>query len=103
MAVLGMHDCYRNFPQAFVGRTEHAHFGDLGAGVELGLDFRRRDVLAAPDDDLFLAIDDEQISVVVEVADVARADESIWGKKSRGRFGIGPIALDIGSRSNRDL
>ena len=43
-------------------------------GVDRGLDLLHADILAAADDDVLLAIDDEQIFVLVEIADVAGAE-----------------------------
>ncbi len=70
-----MDDRDRHFAEPLVGRAEHRRFGDRGAGVAFRLDLGRRDILAAADDDVLLAVDDEQIAVLVEIADVAGADD----------------------------
>src|SRR4051812_19988716 len=70
-AIFQMNDRDWHFAQALIRRPEYRDFGDRWAGVAFGLHLRRRDILAAADDDLFLAVDDEQIAVVIEIADVA--------------------------------
>ena len=71
MAVFRMNDCYRHFSQALIGRPEDAYFGNLGACIEFSLHLCGGNVLAAADDDFFLAIDDEKIAGIVEIADAA--------------------------------
>ena len=66
-----------DFAEPLVGRGEHADLADVGAGVAGRLDLGRRNVLAAADDDVLLAVDDEQIAVLVEIADVAGAHEAV--------------------------
>ena len=95
-AVWQMDDRDRHFAEPLVGRAEHRRFGDVGAGVAGRLDLGRRDILAAADDDVLLAVDDEQIAVLVEIADVAGADIAVGGEQRRGRFRVAPIAFDVG-------
>ena len=94
---------HRHFAEPLVRRAEHRRFCDRGAGVAFGLDLGRGDVLAAADDDFLLAVDDEQITVLVEVADVAGAEISVGGERRRGRFRIAPIALDVRRAPDCDL
>ena len=70
----------RHLAQPVVRHSEHAGLGDGGAGVDLRFDLGAGDILAAADDDVLLAVDDEQIAVLVDVADVAGADVAVRGE-----------------------
>ena len=59
------------FAVALVGDADDGGFGDVGVLVERGLDLGRVDVLAAPDDDVLQAVDDVEVALVVEAAEVA--------------------------------
>ena len=48
--------------------------------IERGFDFGAADILAAADDDVLLAVDDEQIAVLVEIAEIAGAEKAVVGK-----------------------
>jgi len=61
------------------------------------------DILAAADDDVFLAVNNEQVVVCVEIAQIAGAEEAAVGKGRRGRLVILPVAAEIGDRSDADL
>src|SRR5690606_19087854 len=63
-SLAAMEDCYRDFPEPFIHDAENCRLGDAFAIVEGCLDFRGRDILPSADDDVFLAIDDEQIALV---------------------------------------
>src|SRR5205823_6818200 len=56
-----------------VGHAYHGDLGDGGVLVEAVLDLDRRDVLAAGDDHVLLAIGDDDVTAV-EVATVARVE-----------------------------
>src|SRR5438105_2446384 len=98
-----MDDRHRHFAQPLVGRSEHAGFGHRWAGVASRLDLGCGDVLAAADDNVLLAVDDGQIAVLVEVADVAGADVSVGREKRGRRFGRLPVALYVRRSPNRDF
>src|SRR6185369_15978975 len=70
-ALPSMKDRHRYLAEPFVGCTEHRRFDNALRAVERRLHFGRGDILAAAQDDVLLAVDDEQITVFVEVADVA--------------------------------
>ena len=98
-----MDNGHRDLAEAFIRRSEHCRFGDRRTGITFGLDLGRGDILAAADDDLLLAVDDEQIAILVEVADVARADPTVRADRRLGRFGIAEIALDVSRSSDADF
>ena len=58
-----------------VGDAEHGDVADLRVGEELALDLGRVDVHAAADDHVDLAVAEEQVAVLVELADVADGEE----------------------------
>ena len=58
--------------------AQHHRLGDLGLGDQHPLDPRRRDVLAAGQHDhVLLAVGDPQVSVVVQLADVAGVQPAV--------------------------
>src|SRR3546814_12004370 len=71
--------------------------------VDRRLDFLAADILAAADDDVLLAVDDEQIAVLVEIAEVARTEIAIVEECRLRRRLIVPIALEIGDRADADF
>ena len=72
-------------------------------GVAGGFHFLRADILAAADDDVLEAIDDEQIAVFVEIADVAGAEMAVRGERCGGGGRIVPITADVRGGADRDL
>lgn len=71
--------------------------------VNRGLDFLTRDILATADDNVLLAIDDEQIAVLVEIADIAGQKVTIGGEGGGG--GVGPPVIfgEVADLANADL
>ena len=59
-----------------VGDAEDRGVGDRGVREQHALDLGRIDVDAAGDDHVGLAVAEEQVAVVVEVADVADGEEA---------------------------
>src|SRR6185312_10548366 len=57
--------------EVFVGNAEHRDLEDVGMLEDGILDFGRVDVLAARDDHVLGAVDDEQVAVLVRPGDVA--------------------------------
>ena len=102
-AVLGMNNRDRHFAKPLVGSAEYRDLRDVRAGVAFGLDLSGGDILAAADDDLLFAVDDEQIAVLVEIADVAGADVAVIGEQRLGGFGVAPIAGDVRGAADSDL
>ena len=66
-----------NFAQPLVGQTKDARFGNGWMLVDFGLDFLAGYILAATDDDVLLAVHNEEIIVGIEVADVACSEISV--------------------------
>ena len=62
-----------------VGDAEHGDVGDLRVREQHALDLGRVDVHAARDDHVGLAVAEEQVAVLVEVADVADGEEACRG------------------------
>src|SRR3546814_1439665 len=71
--------------------------------VDRRLDLLTADSLAATDDDTLLAVDDEQIAVLVEIDEIARTEIAIVEKGRLRRRLIVPIALEIGDRADAHL
>ena len=100
---LAIDDRDRDFAQPFVRNPEYAGFGNRRMSVAGGLDFLAADILAAANDDVLLAVDDEQIAVPVEIADIASALIMIGSERRSCRLRVFPIALDVGGRADRDF
>ena len=89
--------------ESLVGKTEHSDLGNGGIPVNRRLDLLARDILAAADDDVLLAIDDEEIAVLVEIADVARQEITVSGEGCGGLLGPVPIFPEIAHRADADF
>ena len=76
---MAINDSARQFTQAFIRQAKDAGFGNGGMFVKCGFDFLAADILATTDDDVLLAIDDEQIAVLVKIADIAGTEISVVG------------------------
>src|SRR4029079_4084952 len=98
-----MQDCDRELAEPVIRSAEHGRFGNAFAAIYGSFYFRGGDILAAPDDDVLLAIDNEQVAVLVDVADVAGLEISIGGKCPGSRLVIFPIAFDVGGRADGNL
>ena len=72
----------RNPLATHVRYADYGCFSDAGVLVEDGLNLRRRDVLAAPDDRVIRAAANEEESVLVEVSLIARAEPSVFVEES---------------------
>src|SRR5207248_11713618 len=64
------HGGYHGLAPFGVWNTDDGGLDHRRMGVEHILDLRRRDVVAPPDDEVLFAVDDVQIPLVVELADV---------------------------------
>ncbi len=74
--------------------TDRRCLADQRDGLQRGLEVCRADVLATRrDDQLLLAIDDAQVTVVVELADVAREQPAIDERRAR-LFGLLEVSLE---------
>ena len=73
-------------------------------GLHLRLDVGRRHVLAGRvDDDLLLAVDDLQVAVLVELADVAGVEPAVVVDRLRGLVGLVAVALHDHGRADQHL
>src|SRR5262245_37023722 len=61
----------RHLPQALIGHTEDRRLRYIVTAVERGLDLGGANIFAAADDDVLFAVDDEQVAVLIEVADIS--------------------------------
>ena len=64
------HHCADLLAEALVGDADDRGLGDVGVLVQRGLDLGRVDVLSAADDDVLQPIDDVEVALVVEPAEV---------------------------------
>ena len=103
LARLGEIDHRRDFAEAFIRQAEARAFGDRLVRIHPFLDLDAGYVLAAADDDVLLAVDDEQISVLVEIAEVAGAEIAVPGEGRFGRLVVFPVTAEIGQRADAHL
>src|ERR671930_1155831 len=61
----------------WVGSADHPGHRHLGVLAQRVLDVPREDVEPAPDDEVLLAVDDVDVAVLVQVADVAGAQLAV--------------------------
>src|SRR5216117_1435228 len=76
-ACLRFHHRHQRFAEFLVGNAEHRAVVDTGDRVQGGLDFGGIDVDPARDHHVALAITDEDIAVLVDIADIAGGDEAV--------------------------
>ena len=69
--------------------------------VDRGFHLLARNILAAADDDVLLAIDDEQIPARIDIADVAGQEVPVGGERRLGRIGASVIFGEVAHRPNR--
>src|ERR1035437_5734072 len=93
-----------------VGHPDDGGLGHLGMHVDDLLDLARVDVEAAADDQLLLAIDDEEEAFVVDVADVTAVEPAVLDRLGGG-LRLVPVAVhdvvaldhDLAALALRDL
>jgi hypothetical protein len=85
-----------------VGDADHRHLEDAGMTADDLLDLARVDVGAPADDHVLLAIGDEQIAILVEVADVAGVQPAAAQGLGR-RLRLVPVALHHDVAAYHDL
>src|SRR5690606_3730678 len=84
--------------------AEGERLADERVLLEVVLDHRRRDVLAARgDDELLLAVDDGEEAVLVEAPDVAGVDPAVLVDQLGGRLGAAQVAGGAGGAADEDL
>ena len=74
---LRLHHGHQSFAELSVGNAEHGAIVHARQGMQHRLDFGWVDVDAARDHHVALAITDEDVAVLVDVADIAGGDESL--------------------------
>src|SRR5258708_7524340 len=98
----GIGDDERNDEFSFV--TQDHGVQDVGAGFERVFDGLRSDEFARRClDQVFLAVGDEEIVVLVHVANVAGAEPAVFAKNFAGSFGILVIALHDARALDQDF
>src|SRR5229473_8029354 len=98
----GVGDDERDDEFAFV--TQDHGVQDVGAGFQGVFDGLRSDEFARRRlDQVFLAVGDEEIVVLVHVADVAGAEPAVFTKNFAGGFGILVIALHDARAFDQDF
>ena len=75
-----------------VGDADHGDLGDVGVLEDGVLDLDRRDVLAAGDDDVLLAVRDRDVAELVDRPAVAGVEPAV-DDRPRRRLGLLPVAL----------
>ena len=76
-ARLRLHHRHQRLAEFVVGDAEHRAIMHAGNRMQRGFDFGGIDVDAARDHHVALAVADEDIAVLVDIADIARGDESV--------------------------
>ena len=101
------HECKRGFAPAIMGHTDHGHVAHRRMFADHLLEIARKDIEAAADDHVLLAIENRQEAVFVEPPDIARADEGapalITPDEFRGFLGLAVIALHHAGAVTRDF
>src|SRR6266540_758766 len=85
-----------------VADAHHGRFGDRRVLVQHLLDLPRIDVVAAPDDQVLLAVHDEEIAVLVLAGQVAGAKPPVGNRLPSGLL-VPPVALHDVVPADRDL
>src|SRR5215210_2852925 len=85
-----------------VWHADHRHLGHRGVLVEHLLDLARVDVVAAADDQVLLAVDDEEVAVLVHAGHVAGVEPAAAHAVLRG-LGPAPVALHDVVAADDDL
>src|SRR5206468_10020558 len=72
-----LHERFRDLPGFLIRLADHARIGDRGVLAEHRLDLRRADPEPLVLDELLLAIDDENVTLVVSAPDVAGVEPAV--------------------------
>src|SRR5215510_9128084 len=86
-----------------VGNADDSDVLHVGVPEDRGLDLGRVDIDAAGDDHVLGAIGDEEIAVIIELADVADAEEPLGIKRIETERHCVQIAADRHRRPDPDL
>ena len=88
------HDRGDVLAEHLVRHADDGRFEDRRVLVQHLLDLARVDVVAAADDHLLLAIDEEQVAVLVEVAEITGGEPALAVDRGRRRVRVVPVAAD---------
>ena len=80
-------------PECSLGYADGRHFAHAGMRGDDFLDFVRIDVEAGDQDHVLLAVDQEDEALLVDIADVAGAQEAVGMEDRGGFFRPLPVAL----------
>src|SRR5205085_12016151 len=84
--------------------TDHQRLRDLAIRLQIVLDVRRRDVLAARgDEDVLLAIGDRDEAVGIDLGDVARPEPAVFAQNVVRRVLVLEVAGEDGGAPNQQL
>src|SRR4051794_14197665 len=89
-------------PHLLVGHSDHGGLGDGGVLVEDLLDLARVDVVAPADDHVLLAVDDEEVAVLVDLGHISRVEPAVAHDLLRGVVAV-PVALHEVVTADGDL
>ena len=84
-----------------VGDADHRDVGDRGMGGEHALDLGGVDVGAAGDDQVGAAVGDEEVAVVVELAEVAGGEDAVAKRGARLLLGAAIAERPCAGRARR--
>src|SRR5205085_1750447 len=96
------HDGGGHFAPLRVGLGDYGAFEHGGVREDGALDFDRRDVLAAADDDVLLAVDDVDIVLFVPDGHVASVKPAV-GQDVGSRFGLFVVSVHDEIATDDDL
>src|SRR3954453_6261638 len=88
--------------ELLVGHADHRRLDHRRVLVEHLLDLARVDVVAAADDHVLLAVDDEEVPVLVDLRHVAAVEPAV-ADGLRRRVGLAPVALHDVVAADDDL
>ena len=80
--------CTDLFAKPFVGHGVHGGFNDEWMRCKGSFDTAAADVLATTNDEVFDAVNDVQMPVVVDEGNVTGAEPTVFGERCRRRLGL---------------
>ena len=83
----------RHLTRFLIGAGNHGGVGDGGMREQDCLELRRRHLVALVLDQLLQSIDDEEVTIVVRMADVSAMEPAILVKDLLGRGAVVQVAL----------
>ncbi len=90
------------FSPFLVGHSDNGGFGHIRVGDQRSFDLARIDVLATGDDHVFLSVDNENKSLVIHVAQIARLKPAVAHDLQRQQRVV-PVSLHQGRARQHDL